>query len=132
MRGLLAPVSERCLRDLLRQAEVRVEAPYGGVRQHSFDQLAESLEEMERAYREALAAGDRERANLCRRVVIEAKDHARLASRNPRLSEEKRKQKAEMVEWMLVWLENPEVFPLWAKLRTQRLPAARSGEESHE
>jgi hypothetical protein len=30
---------------------------------------------------------------------------------------EKRAQKAEMVEWMLVWLENPGIFGAWAELR---------------
>jgi hypothetical protein len=27
--------------------------------------------------------------------------------------------KAEMVDWMLVWLENPGIFEAWARLRKQ-------------
>ncbi|MBI1789320.1 MAG: hypothetical protein HYR60_17435 [Acidobacteria bacterium] len=94
-----------------------MEPPYGGVRQSGFEQLEQSLLELESIY----SGGDRERAAACRRAVIQAKDHARLASRNPRTSEEKRKQKEEMVQWMLVWLENPGVFPAWVAIRKRRL-----------
>jgi hypothetical protein len=123
LHKLLEPVSDHALRKLLREAGVPVEPPYGGVRQQSFEELAASLIEMERAYREALARNDADRAHLCRRAVIEAKDHARLASRNPRVAEEKRTQKSEMVDWMLIWLENPGIFPLWVKLRTTAEPS---------
>jgi hypothetical protein len=30
---------------------------------------------------------------------------------------EKRRQKAEMTEWMLVWLENPGIFAAWVTQR---------------
>ena len=58
-------------------------------------------------------------ARECRRVVIQAKDRARLVSRNEKVDPEKRKVKAEMVDWMLVWLENPGIFEAWARLRKQ-------------
>jgi hypothetical protein len=29
--------------------------------------------------------------------------------------------KAEMVEWMLVWLDDPAIFPAWIQLRRQRM-----------
>ena len=38
---------------------------------------------------------------------------------------EKRAQKEEMVQWMLVWLENPAIFPQWVKLRRAAAPAPR-------
>jgi hypothetical protein len=47
--------------------------------------------------------------------VITAKDHARLAMR--KTNEEKRALKEEMILWMLTWLENPGVFPIWVALR---------------
>jgi hypothetical protein len=50
-------------------------------------------------------------------VVIQAKDRARLISRNEKVDSEKRRQRAEMVEWMLVWLENPGIFESWVALR---------------
>jgi hypothetical protein len=113
----LSPVSESYLRDLLRDTGIPFEQPYAGIRQHSFEELEQSLSEMLAVYVEAIAAGDRERARYARRQVIGAKDRARFQSRNPRLAPEKRAQKEEMAQWMLVWLENPEVFPAWAEAR---------------
>jgi hypothetical protein len=49
--------------------------------------------------------------------VIAAKDRARFLSRSPRTPAKKKAQKEEMVQWMLVWLENPEVFPAWVTAR---------------
>jgi hypothetical protein len=73
-------------------------------------------------YRAAAAAGDRERARYARRQVIAARERARFASRNSRTSSGKRAVKEEMAQWMLVWLENPEVFPAWVEAR-KRLQA---------
>ena len=47
--------------------------------------------------------------------------HARLAARSAKTSPEKKTIKEEMIQWMLVWLENPGVFPAWIKLRKQKL-----------
>jgi hypothetical protein len=113
----LAPVSESYLRDLLRATGLPFEQPWAGVRQHTFEELESSLCELWRIHAEAIAAGDRERARYCRRQVIAAKDRARFMAGSPRTSAEKRSQKEEMVEWMLVWLENPEVFPAWLEAR---------------
>ncbi len=76
---------------------------------------------MERAYSNAVANQDRKRTNTCRRTVIQAKDRARLISRNQKVDAEKRRQKTEMVEWMLVWLENPGIFESWVALRKDSL-----------
>jgi hypothetical protein len=113
----MAPVSESYLRDLLRETELPFEQPYAGIRQHTWEELEQSLREMQATYAEAIAAGNRERARYCRRQVIAAKDRARFLARNPRLPSEKREQKEEMAQWMMVWLENPEVFPAWAEAR---------------
>jgi hypothetical protein len=122
---LLAPVSPRRLRALLAESGVRVLQPWAGVHQHDFAALERSLLEMLDAYQGAMEAGDRVRARLCRRTVIQSKDHARLAASNPRTDPRKREEKEEMVRWMLVWLENPCVFPEWARLR-KRVPGPHS------
>lgn len=113
----LAPVSETYLRELLRQTELPFEQPYAGIRQHTFEELEQSLREMLAVFRDATAAGNRERARYCRRLVIGAKDRARFLARSERAAPEKKALKEEMVEWMLVWLENPEVFPAWVEAR---------------
>ena len=113
----LAPVSESYLRDLLRATALPFEQPYAGIRQHTFEELDQSLGEMLAVYTEAVAAQDRARARYARRQVIAAKDRARFLTRSPRTPAEKKAQKEEMVQWMLVWLENPEVFPAWVAAR---------------
>ena len=114
-------MSESYLRRLLADTPIPVEQPFAGVRQKTFEELEQSLAGMEEVYTRAKAAGDRARAALCRNVVIQAKDHARLAARSSKTSAQKKSQKEEMIQWMLVWLENPGVFPAWVKLRKQKM-----------
>jgi hypothetical protein len=124
-RTHLAPVSDGYLRDLLQATQIPFDQPWAGIRQHTFEELESSLREMLEVYLDAQTAGERERARYARRQVIAAKDRAKFASRNPRINPEKRARKEEMAHWMLVWLENPEVFPAWVEAR-QRLQ--RSGQ----
>jgi hypothetical protein len=70
--------------------------------------------------------GDAARRTEVRRRVIEAKDHARWAARSPA----KRDQKEEMVLWMRTWLENPPLFPVWARLRRRGMNPAGAEDES--
>jgi hypothetical protein len=119
----LAPVSESYLRDLLRDTGLPFEQPYAGIRQHTFEELEMSLREMCQVYADAIAAGDRDRARYARRQVIAAKDRARFAARNPRTSPDLKARKEEMANWMMVWLENPEVFPAWVDARKRALAA---------
>jgi hypothetical protein len=113
----LAPVSESYLRDLLRDTGLPFDQPYAGIRQHTFEELEHSLRTMLRVYSDSLAAGERDRARYCRRQVIAAKDRAKFLAVTPRSTPERRKQKEEMAQWILVWLENPEVFPAWVDAR---------------
>jgi hypothetical protein len=113
----LAPVSESYLRELLRDTGLPFDQPYAGIRQHTLEELEASLCEMLAVYTGSIASGDRDRARYCRRQVIAAKDRAKfLVKRNP--------AKAEMVRWMLVWLENPQVFPPWVEARKKVREAA--------
>ncbi len=116
----VAPASESYVRDLLRETGLPFDQPFAGIHQHTFEELEQSLLEMQRVYGEALAAGLRDRARYCRRQVIAAKDRAKFLAANPRTSPEKKLEKEEMAEWMLVWLENPEVFPAWVEARKRQ------------
>jgi hypothetical protein len=113
----LAPVSESYLRDLLRATGLPFDQPWAGIRQHSFEELEQSLLDMLAAYEAAANAGDAERVRYCRRQVIAAKERARFLSRSPKLVREKRELKEEMAAWMLIWLETPEIFPVWIEAR---------------
>lgn len=121
--GLLAPVSRTYLRRLLRQSGTPLAPLVEGVRQEGVDELERTLVALEAVYREARQRGDLERQRLCRRLVIEAKDHARWALRRGKLGPEQAGWRREAIEWMLVWLENPEAFPVWASLRRRRIEA---------
>jgi len=109
IREMLAPVSESYLRELLREMAAPMEPLVAGVDQSSFQALEASLLALLEVYRQG---SDR----ACRKLVIQAKVHARWASRRAK-DGAKRREKHEMAEWMLVWLENPAVFPPWARMR---------------
>jgi hypothetical protein len=117
LTALLAPISESYLRELLHAAGLPVSQPFAGVRQHTFEELEQSLREMQQVYEEAIAAGDRERARYCRRQVIGAKDRAKFQAHQAGADPQKTARKEEMVQWMLVWLENPSVFAAWVDTR---------------
>ena len=117
LRQRLAPVSEAYLRGLVRSCGVELEPLVEGVRQDSFEELGRTLAALSREYQEAVAEGDRERARRCRRAVLTGKEHARLAARRAGWSPEASARKEEMASWMLVWLENPGIFPAWLALR---------------
>jgi hypothetical protein len=89
-----------------------------GVRQETFESLEASLLRLLAEYQ----TEDLARRTSVRRLVIEAKDHARWAAKKP----EKRPEKDEMALWMLTWLENPPLFPQWVQLRKQLLGAEAS------
>jgi hypothetical protein len=102
----------------LQVLDIPVAAPWCGIRQHTPDELANSLCAFTRVY------GERDDLRrFCRSTVILAKDRARWASRNPRLDAARRQLKLEMVTWMLVWLGDPALFPAWVNIRRTRAPA---------
>jgi len=93
--------SEAYARTLLRASGVPLDPLVEGIRQDSFAELERTLLGMP-----ATPAG--------RRLVLLAKDHARLAMRSPQCD---RAQKQEMLLWLTLWLETPDLFPPWLALR---------------
>jgi hypothetical protein len=119
MLSRFAPVSTGYLRRLLRAAGVPMVPMVEGIRQDDFESLERTLLAMEKEYGQARTQGQAARQLACRQAVIETKDHARWSIRRPNASPEKKAMKQEMVGWMLVWLDNPEVFPAWVRLRKE-------------
>lgn len=93
------------------------------VRWKNFDELEASLGEFQRMYAQEPA-----RRRELRDIVIKTKNRARFASRNPKVSPEKRAAKEEMVRWMLVWLDDPAMFGDWVTLRRAQLETGREAE----
>jgi hypothetical protein len=113
--ALLAAMRSMTTRDL-RDVGIPVDAPWSGVLQSTFEELESSLRALALVYAER-----NDLRGFCRAEVIRAKDRARWASRNRRVGEERRAVKAEMVEWMLVWLGDPALFRQWVGIyKTKR------------
>ena len=93
----------------------------GRVHFHDPEAAASSLLDMAREYRDARQTSDRLRRDDCRRAVRQAKDCLKLHLRRRGLSEPQRAEKEELLAWFLVWLETPELFPQWLKLRQAAL-----------
>jgi hypothetical protein len=108
LRSALSDISEATV----RQSGIRISAPWCGVAVHTLEELDLSLGGLSHVYE---MRPDLRR--YCRDQVIAAKDRARWISQSPKVDEGRRLLKAEMVEWMLVWLSDPAVFPEWARLR---------------
>ena len=109
LRAELGNISGAYLRRLLRESGVPLGPLVEGVRQNTFEALESSLLSLLEEYERS----DPARRQSIRRVVIEAKEHARWAARKP----ERRAEKEEMALWMLTWLENPPLFPQWVQIR---------------
>jgi hypothetical protein len=112
LRSALSDIPETTL----RASGIAITAPWRGVAAHSMEDLESSLLELGQVYE---TRPDLRR--YCRDQVIAAKDRARWAARSPKVEESKRRMKAEMVEWMLVWLADPAIFPTWVQLRKQKM-----------
>ena len=112
LRSALPDIAE----STMRAAGLAVEAPWKGVAQHSLEDLEAALRELTAIY---LMRPDLHR--YCRRVVIEARERAKFLSRSGRITNDKRRLKAEMAEWMLVWLGDPAMFPVWVELRRAKI-----------
>lgn len=118
LRRLLAPITDSDLRHRLRETGTTLHPLVAGVNQHSLTTLRDTLLALAAWYE----SGDNETRRLTRQIVITAKDHAKLAAANQRVAVEKRARKSEMAAWMLIWLENPLIFPLWVSMRVKTLP----------
>jgi hypothetical protein len=102
-------VSENYLRKLLRECCVPLAPMVEGVRQTTFAELESSLLRLLAEYE---SAGPPRRMAV-RLLVITAKEHARLAARDPG----NRPNKEEMILWLTTWVENPPVFREWMSIR---------------
>lgn len=99
----LSPISDSYLRKLLRESGAHLAPMVEGVRQTNLGVLELSLLALLSEYE----AGDAARRQAVRKLVITAKEHARWT------------RKKEHLLWLTTWLENPPLFPAWARLRKE-------------
>jgi hypothetical protein len=117
LRTELGPVSDSHLRRLVRETGLPLSPLIEGVRQDSFANLERTL----RALAEIYEQSDRAERTQARTAVLQAREHAAWAIRSPKIEAQKKINREEMIEWMRVWLENPDVFPGWVELRKKLL-----------
>lgn len=118
LKAALPDVSETTI----RESGLPIAQPWLGVAPHSLDEMETSLRALSEVY-----AARPDLRRYCRDQVIAAKARARFAASSERVAPEKRRIKAEMVEWMLVWLDDPAMFPAWASVRRSRIGAGNAG-----
>lgn len=118
LKAALPDVSETTI----RESGLPIAQPWFGVAPHSLDEMETSLRALSEVY-----AARPDLRRYCRDQVIAAKARARFAASSESVAPEKRRIKAEMVEWMLVWLDDPAMFPAWASVRRSRIGAGNAG-----
>jgi len=86
----------------------------------NFDDLKstlKSLRQTENLRRKLEADGDREGLRLLRQKVIAEKETKLDAAKKTKVDEHDRLEAGEIAEWLTIWLQSPELFENWVKLR---------------
>lgn len=76
-----------------------------------------SIRRIHSLHSEMSRLGDRRGAEYARAVARNAKETARLASANSRLDQRLRREQGEIVEWLTIWLQTPDLFENWLEVR---------------
>jgi hypothetical protein len=120
---------------MVRQCGIPLDPLVEGVRQDSLENLERTLSALADLYESGRGASNRELQMACRRLVIEAKEHARWSLKRTAAAAPdaaaRSSLKREAIEWLMVWLENPAIFPAWVRLRQQAMRAMDSLPSDH-
>jgi hypothetical protein len=82
----------------------------------NFDEAAATIRRLD-LRKQFARNGDREGMRRVMAAALKGKQRALMISRNAKVVERKREEKAEMAEWFTVWLNQPEIFEDWLALR---------------
>ena len=88
------------------------------IRLDSFDETLKTLQSVDNLRRKYKADGDREGEKNIRKGLLDAKKELLLSAKDRKLDEQTRRTKAEIAEWVTIWLQSPELFENWIGLRT--------------
>ena len=96
--------------------------PHDAALKNLFDltdlQRAESsLKRAENLRRKLFSDKDQNGLRLLRKRAIDAKTEARTSAGDKRPSEDEHKIQNEAAEWITLWLQSPELFENWVKMR---------------
>ena len=113
----------------LRHAEIlaldverRLESPYEPMFRNilkfsDFRQALNSIRHLENLRKKFQSENDKEGLRLVRETALKGKNRAQMISKNEKVEEKKRAEKAEIGEWFTIWLGSPEIFENWVQLR---------------
>jgi len=105
-----------------RFADPPMEEPYASrlrnlLQFHDFASAEASLRKFDEVYREYQQVSDRTGTGLVRSLLLKGKLRAGSLASNPRVSPDKRAEKAEIATWFRIWLQTPDLFFDWLELR---------------
>ena len=113
----------------LRHAEIlkldvqrRLESPYDAMFRNilkfaDFKQTLSSIRRLENLRQKFLSENDKDGLRLIKEFGIKGKERASMVSKNPKVKAQKRSEKAEIAEWFQLYLQSPEIFESWVKVR---------------
>ncbi|HEY2866533.1 MAG TPA: hypothetical protein VGJ02_05535 [Pyrinomonadaceae bacterium] len=81
------------------------------------DAAYNSIRHAENIRRKFKSESDKEGLRLLRDELLEAKSNLLKTSRDRKVNIEKRNIAREITEWLTIWLQSPEVFENWIKMR---------------
>ena len=84
-----------------------------------FRSALNSIRQAENLRRKFSTDGDREGLRLLREKVIAEKEAKIATAKKPGIGSEKRLAASEIAEWLTLWLQSPELFETWIKLRRE-------------
>lgn len=88
------------------------------IRLDSFDEAAKTLKSVENLRRKYRSEGERESEKNLRKGLLDAKKELLQSAKERKLDGQARRVKAEIAEWVTIWLQSPELFENWIGLRT--------------
>lgn len=76
-----------------------------------------SIRNAENLRKKFLASGDKEGLRLLREEIVEAKSFLAKRAADRMSDVSKQAEASEIAEWLTIWLQSPEIFENWIKLR---------------
>jgi hypothetical protein len=117
--------------------ERRLESPYAPMFRNilkfsDFLQTLISIRKLENLRKKFAQENDKEGLRLVKETAIKGKNRALMISKNPKVVQKNRAEKAEIAEWFTLWLQSPEVFENWVELRQKSKDFKEKFEDTNE
>jgi hypothetical protein len=87
------------------------------IKTDDLDAAARTIRHVENLRKKFVSLGDKDGLRLLRDEVLEVKAEMQKASRDKKAAAKQRQSCAEIAEWLTIWLQSPELFENWIKLR---------------